>query len=104
MKDRERGRDTGRGRSWLPTGILMWDSIPGPWDHGPNQKQTVNHSAQPPRHLRNAIFFNAQCSFFLKLNEMMKIMFINIFFKDLFTYVRERVGGAEGEDLKQTPC
>ena len=27
---RERGRDTGRGRSRLHVGTLMWDSIPGP--------------------------------------------------------------------------
>ena len=26
----ERGRDTGRGRSRLPAGSPMWDSIPGP--------------------------------------------------------------------------
>ena len=31
--ERERGRDAGRGRSRLPAGSPMWDSIPGPWDH-----------------------------------------------------------------------
>ena len=29
----ERGRDIGRGRSRLPVGIPMWDSIPGLQDH-----------------------------------------------------------------------
>ena len=29
-KHTERGRDTGRGKSRLLTGIAMWDSIPGP--------------------------------------------------------------------------
>ena len=41
----ERGRDIGRGRSRLPAGSLMWDSIPGPWDHDPSQRQTLNHWA-----------------------------------------------------------
>ena len=33
MRDRERGRDIGRGRSRLPTRSQMWDSILGLWDH-----------------------------------------------------------------------
>ena len=36
MRDTERGRDIGRGRSRLLTGILMWDSIPGSQDHALN--------------------------------------------------------------------
>ena len=31
-RDTERGRDTGRGRSRLPAGSPMCNSIPGPWD------------------------------------------------------------------------
>ena len=31
MRERERGRDTGRGRSRLPAESPMWDSIPDPW-------------------------------------------------------------------------
>ena len=30
---KERGRDIGRGRSRLPKGSPMWDSIPGLWGH-----------------------------------------------------------------------
>ena len=30
MRDTERDRDTGRGRSRLPVESPMWDSIPGP--------------------------------------------------------------------------
>ena len=33
MRDRERRRDTGRGRSRLHAGRRMWDSIPGLQDH-----------------------------------------------------------------------
>ena len=33
MRDPERGRDTGRGRSRLPAGSPMRDSIPGPRSH-----------------------------------------------------------------------
>uniref|UniRef100_A0A8C0YWV2 Non-selective voltage-gated ion channel VDAC3 n=2 Tax=Canis lupus familiaris TaxID=9615 RepID=A0A8C0YWV2_CANLF len=39
----EIGRDTGRGRSRLPSGSLMQDSIPGPQDHHLNRRQTLNH-------------------------------------------------------------
>uniref|UniRef100_A0A8C0N7X3 Family with sequence similarity 81 member B n=1 Tax=Canis lupus familiaris TaxID=9615 RepID=A0A8C0N7X3_CANLF len=39
----ERQRDTGRGRSRLPTGSQMRTSIPGPQDHALSQRQTLNH-------------------------------------------------------------
>ena len=38
MRDTERGRDIGRGRSRLPMGSLMQNSIPGPWDHTLSQR------------------------------------------------------------------
>ena len=41
-RHRERGRDIGRGRSRLSSGSLMWDSIPGPWDHDLSQGQMRN--------------------------------------------------------------
>ena len=44
-RHRKRGRDIGRGRSRLPVGSLMQDSIPGPQDHDLSQKQTLNHWA-----------------------------------------------------------
>ena len=43
MRDTERGRDTGRGRSKVPMGSLMWDLIPGPRDHTLRQRQMLNH-------------------------------------------------------------
>ena len=43
MRDTDRGRDVGRGRSRLPMGSLMWDSILGPQDHDLSQRQTLNH-------------------------------------------------------------
>ena len=36
-------RDTGRGRSRLPSGSPMQDSIPGPWDHTLSRRQMLNH-------------------------------------------------------------
>ena len=39
----ERGREIGRGRSRLPTGSPMRDSIPGPQDHALSRRQTLNH-------------------------------------------------------------
>ena len=43
MRDTERGRDTGRGRSRPPMRSLIWDLIPGPRDHALSQRQTLNH-------------------------------------------------------------
>ena len=49
---RERGRDTGRGRSRLPAGSLMRSSILGPQDHNLSQRRTFNHWAtQVPQNL-----------------------------------------------------
>ena len=42
-RHRERGRDTDRERSMLPVGSLIWDLIPGPWDHDLSQRQMLNH-------------------------------------------------------------
>ena len=42
MRDRETGRDIGKGRSRLPIGSPMWDSIPGLWDYALSQKQMLN--------------------------------------------------------------
>ena len=39
----ERGRDNGRGRSKLPAGSQVRDSIPGHQDHDFNQRQRLNH-------------------------------------------------------------
>ena len=49
MKDteREKGRDTGRGRSRLPAGRPMWDSIPGLRDPALSQRQML--TTEPPR-------------------------------------------------------
>ena len=43
MRDIERGRDIGRGRSRLPAGSLVLKLIPGPQDHDLSQRQTLNH-------------------------------------------------------------
>ena len=44
--ERERGGDIGRGRSRLPAGSQLWDSIPGTWDPR-NQRQTLSHLGYP---------------------------------------------------------
>ena len=43
--ERERGRDTGRGRSRLHAGSPTWDSIPGLQDRALGQRQAPNHCA-----------------------------------------------------------
>ena len=45
MRDTERGRDIGRGRSKLPAGSLIWDWIPGPQDHDLSWRQKLKHWA-----------------------------------------------------------
>ena len=40
-----RDTDTGRGKSRLPEGNLMWYSIPGPWDHDLSRRKMFNHWA-----------------------------------------------------------
>ena len=45
QRDRERGRDTGRGRSGrsrLHAGSPTWDSSPGSQDHALGQRQMLN--------------------------------------------------------------
>ena len=52
-RDTERGRDMGKGRSRLPVGILMRDSIPGPplppgWQPEPEaDAQLLSHPGAP---------------------------------------------------------
>ena len=43
MRDKERGRETGRGRSRLPVGSPMRDSIPEPRDQNLSQRQMLSH-------------------------------------------------------------
>ena len=45
--ERERCRDTGRGRSRLHAGSLTWDLIPGAQDH--SLRQGKCSTAEPPR-------------------------------------------------------
>ena len=45
MRDTERSRDKGRGRSRLPVGSPIQDSIPGPWDHDLSRRQMLNRWA-----------------------------------------------------------
>ena len=41
-REREGGRDTGRGRSRLHAGSLLWDLIPGLQDHALGLRQAPN--------------------------------------------------------------
>ena len=43
FRERERGRDTGRGRSRLHAGGPTWDSILGLQDHALGRRQAPNH-------------------------------------------------------------
>ena len=58
MRDRARGRDTGRGRSRLHAGSPMWDSIPGPQDH----TTWAEGGAKPLSHLDCPLFIYLRVS------------------------------------------
>ena len=51
MRDRERGRDTGRGRSRLHAGSPMGEWIPGLQDHALGQRQILNRWATQGSHI-----------------------------------------------------
>ena len=65
-RERERGRDIGRGRSRLPAGSLMWDSIPGPPGSRSEPKadaQSLSHPGIPDIYFQfSNIEYNTQCS------------------------------------------
>ena len=54
MRDTKRCRDISRGRSRLPAGSPMWDSILEFGDHALSQRQTPSPTTEPPRHPRTA--------------------------------------------------
>ena len=66
MRDTERGRGLGRGRSRLPLGSLMWDLIPGPQDHNLSQRHTqpLSHPGVPIERyvpvITQGVFINPQ--------------------------------------------
>ena len=80
MKDRERerGRDIGRGRSRLHAGSPMWDSILGLQDHALGQRQPLNHWATQAS-LQLAFFFFFKIYLFIYL---FMYLFIYLFIYD----------------------
>ena len=56
MRDRERGRDIGRGRSRLPTRSLMCDSIPGTLGSRPGPKAGTKGRSQTAEPHRDPLF------------------------------------------------
>ena len=64
----EKGRDTGRGKSRLPVGSPMWDSIPGLWDQDLSRRQ----DAQPLSHPGVPLFLLKQI---LKMPFTAKLLF-----------------------------
>ena len=56
MRDTWRDRDISRGRSRLPVGSPMRDSISGPWDHDLSQRQMLNQLSEPSRYPLKILF------------------------------------------------
>ena len=61
--ERNRGRDTGRGRSRLHAGILMWNSIPGLQDHAwaAGGTKPLSHPGIPRSYVFNVWQFFIDC-------------------------------------------
>ena len=66
MRDTERGRDIDRGRSRLPAGSPMWDSIPETWDHALSQWQMLNHPGVLSFSFLQGIFIRGRISLTLE--------------------------------------
>ena len=96
--ERERGRDTGRGRSRPHVGNLTWDSIPGFQDHALGQRQALNRCAtQGSLELQ-----------FKKINYTHDTPGFFVFFFFIFTFIydsqRERERQRHRQREKQAPC
>ena len=72
--ERERGRDTGRGRSRLHAGSLTWDSILGLQDQAPGLKAGAKPLSHPGIPLSN----------FLSNFHIISLFFYIIFFSKNF--------------------
>ena len=82
MREREAGRDTGRGRTRLHAGSLMQDSIPGLQDHALGQRQAPNRCAtqgSPKKHI--LIFLNMK---------YVELTCIKCFFLRFYLLIHER--------------
>ena len=81
MRDtqKERGRDTGRGRSRLHAGSPMWDSFPGLQDHTLSQKADRHLTVEQPRPPNNKGSYNTYshhpCSDILLFSSIFSVFF-----------------------------
>ena len=53
----EEAETQAEGEAGSSAGSLMWDSIPGPWDHDLSRRQMLNHWATPRSLSRNSSEF-----------------------------------------------
>ena len=70
----EKSRDTGRGRSRLPTGNPMWDLTPELWDHA--WAEGRRSTAEPPRYPPIELF-----------NNWCAVKFLNFYWISKFIYL-----------------
>ena len=59
MRNTQREAEIARGRSRLPVGSLMWDLIPGPWEHDLSQGQSLSHLATQVPPVENLLTLSA---------------------------------------------
>ena len=70
-------RNTGRGRSRLLAGILMWDLTRRLWDHALSQRQMLNHCTTQAS--QECVTFGLGA---VKLSLILSVEIIIIIFKD----------------------
>ena len=83
MRDIERGKDKGRGRSRFPAGSLMQDSA-GPQDQPWAEGRCT--TTEPPRRLKNLPIFNNKKNHHLK-NKNYKSFFSYLSFLPFMTWI-----------------
>ena len=75
-RERERGRNTGGGRSRLHAWSLMWDSIPGLQDRALGQRQAPNRCATQGSHI-SFFFYSCEHSLFFLVSLAKGLSFLS---------------------------
>ena len=92
-RHRKRGRNIDGGEAGLPTGSLMWDLTPGPWDNGPEPKadtQPLSHQVPPSvTYFKLFFVYCANCGSIVTFVDRDVQLFLVPFLEKLFFFFGE---------------